>query len=149
MRLSAVTVCLHESDSLAATLPNRDQFDRWLVITEPSDRDTIAFCRRRGLECRTSEALEPPGGDPLGESDRMRAIEEGRAALGPDWTATINSYVLLPRWFRACIEAETLDPHRRYALAGFRRCTNRRMAERLKWCEPWRPDAAAPAEAER
>src|SRR5262245_52062339 len=149
MRLGAVTVCVHESDSLAAALPNRDQVDRWLVITAPSDRDTIAFCRGRGLECRTSETLEPRGGDPLGESDRMRAIEEERAALGPGWTATISSFVLLPRWFRACIEAETLDPRRRYFLAGLRRGTDWRMAERLKWCEPWRPDAPAPAEAER
>src|ERR1044072_8070846 len=65
MKLSAVTVCVHESDRLACTLANRDQFERWLIVTVPKDRDTIALCRQHGLACHITHGLEPDGQDIL------------------------------------------------------------------------------------
>ena len=141
MRLDAVTVCVHESDSLALTLGNRAQFDRWLIVTVPGDPATIQFCRDHGLDCHLSSVLHPCGLDLLAGSNRARAMAEGLAALGNSgWAAMISSYVLLPRLFRAQFDAATLDTSVRYRLSGFRRCTNRRMFERLKVCEPWQSE---------
>src|SRR5262245_55001987 len=147
MRVAAVTVCVHESDSLARTLANRAQFDRWLIVTAAGDRDTIALCRQHGLECHVSGVLAPNGMDISG-SYRQRAIDERRAALGEEgWVAALSSYVLLPRLARAMLDAAALEPGWHYGL-GYRLCTNRRMADRLEQCEPWRRDSTQPVDGE-
>ncbi|MEZ5833194.1 MAG: hypothetical protein R3D05_18630 [Dongiaceae bacterium] len=147
MRLDAVTVSVYESDSLALTLANRNQFDRWLIVTVRDDRDTIRLCRDHGLECHLSAILRPDGEDVLAGTSRNRALEEGVDVLGRQgWTALISSYVLLPRLFRAQFDAMTPQSDTRYGLRGYRRCTNRRMLERLAWCEPWHADLAGGAQ---
>ena len=145
MKLSAVTVCVHESDSLACTLANRDQFESWLIVTVPKDRDTIALCRQHGIDCHITHNLGPGGEDILTQGNRARAMAEGMAALGADgWVALLGSSVLLPRFFRAQIDAMPLAPDCGYRIA-YRCCDNRRKAQRLTWCEPWRADADRPA----
>jgi hypothetical protein len=146
MKLSAVTICVHESDSLACTLGNRDQFDRWLIVTAPKDRDTIAFCRKHGLECRVTGGMGADGEDALMSENRARALAEGMSAIGADgWVAMLGSCVLLPRTFRAQLAAMPLSTECGFRI-DYRSCDNRRKAERLKWCEPWRADAATPDE---
>jgi hypothetical protein len=141
MELDAVTVCVHESDSLALTLANREQFDRWLIVTVPGDQATIALCRDHGLQCRLSTTLQRDGVDLLAGSNRARAMAEGMEALGrTGWVAMISSYILLPRPFRAQLDAMQLDAGCRHRLGGVRVCANRKIFERLKCCEPWRPD---------
>jgi hypothetical protein len=141
MRLDAVTVCVHESDSLALTLANREQFDRWLIVTVPGDRATIQFCRDHGLACHLSTVLDREGLDVLAGSNRARAMAEGVEALDRGgWVAMISSYLLLPRLFRAQLDALPLATDCRYRLGGVRLCANRRMFERLKCSEPWRSD---------
>ncbi len=149
MKLSAVTVCVHESDSLACTLANRDQFDRWLVVTAPKDRDTIALCRQHGFDCHITDSMGADGEDVLASGNRARAMAEGVAALGADgWVALLSSYVLLSRSFRAQLAAMPLAAECGYRIR-YRSCDSRRKAERLTWCEPWRADAARPADFDR
>src|SRR6185369_7575346 len=109
MKLQAVTVCVHESDSLALTLSNRDQFDRWLIVTVPGDRATIELSERHGLEVHLSRTLQPDGSDVLSGSKRAHAMAEGVDVLGDaGWVALLSSYVLLSQFFRKQLEALAL-----------------------------------------
>ena len=141
MKLQAVTVCVHESDSLALTLSNRDQFDRWLIVTVPGDRATIELSERHGLEVHLSRTLQPDGSDVLSGSKRAHAMAEGVDVLGDaGWVALLSSYVLLSQFFRKQLEALALESDCRYRMAGYRLCANRRVFERLKWHGLWQPD---------
>jgi hypothetical protein len=145
MKLQAVTICVHGADLLSCSLPNRHQFDRWLIVTVPQDAETIALCRSNGLEFLLSGVLRPDGAD-LYEDDKLaRVTDEALALLEPDgWVILLSERVLLPRIFRAQMSASKLDSACEYRPAGVRHCPNHLAFERLAAVEPWRamPTAA-------
>lgn len=139
MKLQAVTICVHGADLLSCSLPNRQQFDRWLIVTVPQDAETIALCRSNGLEYVLTGVLRPDGAD-LYEDDKLaRVTDEALALLQPDgWVILLSERVLLPRIFRAQMSASKLDSVCEYRLAGVRHCSNQLAFERLAAVEPWR-----------
>lgn len=139
MKLQAITVCVHGADLLARTLTNRHHFDRWLIVTVPRDAGTIALCANRGLECVTTGILRPDGADLYDEDKLARVQDEALARLDPDgWVVLLSEQVVLPRVFRAQVQASRLDTECEYRLAGVRHCASRSAFERLAPLEPWR-----------
>ena len=146
MKLSAVTVCVHESDSLA--LHARQS----RPVRPLADRDGAGGSRHiRSAASTVSTAtsrtsLEPDGIDILDGSNRMRAMAEGTAALGRSgWVALLSSYVLLPRFFRAQLDAMPLESACRYRLRLARLCTNRKCSSSSDPASPGRVRSPAMA----
>ena len=63
MKIYAVTICINYADYLGRVLENRRHFDRWLVVTVPTDRATHELCERHGIECMDSGVLAMDGRD--------------------------------------------------------------------------------------
>lgn len=104
MKLEAVTVCVQYDDFLQVSARyNRHLFDRWLVVTEPTDIRTRDVCRRFGLEVLTTR-------DNGSEFRKGRLIERGLQHLSAEgWRCHIDSDVVLPQHFRALLEAAELQ----------------------------------------
>ena len=110
MKLQAVTICINYADYLECIVANRRQFDRWVVVTVPADAATAAVCARFGLEVVFSRTLQADGRDFNAAHNKSRALNEGLDALDPEgWVVILDSDVLLPRHFRARMEALPLE----------------------------------------
>ncbi|MDQ3624972.1 MAG: glycosyltransferase family 2 protein [Verrucomicrobiota bacterium] len=138
MKLQAVTICINYADFLECIVRNQRHFDRWIIVTVPEDHETIAVCRRHGLEFLFSRVLRPDGRDFHSSFNKSRILNEGLDALDQHgWTAILDSDVLLPRHFREQVCALPLECGALYGMAGRKICPDRDMFEALKWCEPW------------
>ena len=57
MKIEAVTVSVDYSRWLRQVVSNKDKFDRWIIATHESDRDTIRVCEDNGIEYVCSERV--------------------------------------------------------------------------------------------
>ncbi len=143
MKLQALTVCIYYSDYLAATVANRRHFDRWLIVTVPDDRETIAFCQRNSLECLTSTVLQPDGWDFDPKVRKAVPVNEGLDVLPADeWTVLLDADVLLPSDFRHFLQQASLDSGSLYFVANRRICASAMLFAQLSRLEPWRTETS-------
>ena len=138
VKLQAVTICINYADYLECIVANRRHFDRWVVVTVPGDAATATLCARHGIEVVFSRTLRADGKDFNAPHNKSRALNEGLDALAPEgWAVILDSDVLLPRHFRARVEALPLEQGCLYGVAGRKICEDREMFEMLRECEPW------------
>lgn len=106
MNIEAVTVCVGCDDFLEAVAAvNVPLFDRWLIVTTPTDDKTREVCRRRNLECLMTEDGRRGGGFKKG-----RMVERGLQHLSADgWRLHIDSDIALPHRFKSLLNAAELD----------------------------------------
>jgi hypothetical protein len=118
-KIQALTVSVNYADYLECIAPNRDHFDRWLVVTDPADTRTREVCHRFGMDVLFAKNLYKDGA----AFHKAAALNEGLAALDQNaWVAVMDSDILLPRDFRQRLDAQPLDPSCLYGLAGRRVC---------------------------
>ncbi len=138
MKLQAVTICINYADYLECIVANRRHFDRWVVVTVARDEATQALCAQHGIEVVVSRTLRADGKDFNAAHNKSRALNEGLDALDQEgWAVILDSDVLLPRHFRARVEALPLEEGCLYGVAGRKICEDREMFEMLRECEPW------------
>jgi FkbM family methyltransferase len=110
--LCAVTISVHYTEELEHALPNRNHFDRWIIVTAPDDLRTQNFCKKHGLECIISMRLKEGG-----TFNKGKAINDGIAELrNADWILLIDSDIILPEDFRDVLHAQLLDRKALYSL---------------------------------
>ena len=133
-KIQAVTVSVNYADYLECIAPNRVHFDRWIVVTEESDRRTREVCARHGMDVVFSRRLREGGA----VFNKAAALNEGLGALDPDaWAAVLDSDILLPPDFRARLDRQKLNPHWLYGLAGRRICETSAEFAALARQAPW------------
>jgi hypothetical protein len=104
--IDAVTVSIDYSDYLESILSNKDQLNRWVIVTHRSDKRTINLCKEHGLEyilsCNIYADQSPFA--------KGRAINEGLAYLQPqNWILQLDSDILLPKSFKENTSNLVLD----------------------------------------
>jgi hypothetical protein len=104
--ISAVTVCVDYSDYLKKILTNKQQVDRWLIVTHISDKKTINLCKDNNLEFILSKDIYS-NKSPFAKG---KAINEGLKYLkSKNWILQIDSDILLPTNFKNYIDEIDLD----------------------------------------
>jgi hypothetical protein len=100
--LEAVTVCVNYADFLKVVAPfNQHLFERWVIVTEPTDEHTREVCRRFNLQCILSEDGRRHGED----FNKGRMVERGAQHLSKDCHRLhIDSDIVLPSNFRQSLE---------------------------------------------
>jgi len=107
MKIEAVTVCVNYSDFLAETIKcNKGLFDRWLIVTDPSDAATREVCRRHNLPT----LLSTDGTRHSDTFNKGRMIERGLKHLSADgWRLHLDADMALPFDLRHRLEAADLQ----------------------------------------
>ena len=107
-RIDAVLVCVGYADYLRVTLPwNRRNFERVVVATTPSDRETQKVCADLNAECVQSGSLHHDGAP----FNKGRLLNDAYAELeDPEWVLILDADVLLPMDWRGQIEQLILNP---------------------------------------
>lgn len=114
MRLEAVTVCINYADFLNAVAPfNAPLFDRWVIVTDPTDSATREACRRHGLQCLLSEDHRRNG-----ESfNKGRLIDRGLQHLSANsWRLHLDADVCLPTRTGRFLDQAHLDERNIYGV---------------------------------
>jgi len=94
--IEAVTVSVDYSPWLRQVVSNKDKFDRWIIATHESDRDTIRVCEDNGLEYVLSERVFDDAWFAKG-----RAINDALQLVdGDGWLVNVDADILLPNTFR-------------------------------------------------
>lgn len=115
MIIEAVTVCAKGrgkdrsyADIFAETLPiNRAIVDRLLVVTDPTDVQTLDLCHQHNCEAIVTEEHWRDGDD----FNKGRIVERGLALLEhADWLLHLDSDIALPSDFRESLDDADLDP---------------------------------------
>lgn len=133
-KIQALTVSVNYADYLESIAPNRKHFERWLVVTDESDIQTQEVCRRFDMDILFSKRLYENGA----AFNKAAALNEGLSVLDQDaWVAVMDSDILLPHDFRGRLDAQPLDPHCLYGLAGRRVCPTLAEFAALAEREPW------------
>lgn len=108
-RLEAVTICVGCDDLLHETAKwNTPHFDRWIIVTEPSDERTREVCRKYNLECFLSEDGKRHSengfnkGRLISRALQLTSENGGRIHLDAD--------IALPHGFRHLIQTADLHP---------------------------------------
>ena len=149
MKLLAVTICINYADYLECVIENRRHFDRWMIVTVPTDRATHELCAKHGIECMDSAVLEADGRDFNAVDNKGPVLNEGMDALFwsepqtgkseslSTWMVVVDADVLLPRDFRQRVQALPLEAGFLYGMSGRKICETREQFETLRACEPW------------
>ena len=96
MKIEAVTVSIDYSPWLRKVVSNKDKFDRWVIVTHESDKDTIRVCEDNGLEYVLTERVFKDAWFAKG-----RAINDALAVVdGDDWLVNIDGDIMLPNNFQ-------------------------------------------------
>ncbi len=105
MKLEAVTVCVNYGDFLRETAAhNAHLFDRWVIVTRPSDLETREVCRQHALEVILSE----DGGDDFAKG---RLINRGLRQLSAEgFRLHIDADIALHPSLRRQLRIAELDP---------------------------------------
>jgi hypothetical protein len=115
LKIEAVTVCVNYSDFLTETIKfNKGLFDRWLIITDPSDTATREVCRRFNLP-----TLLSTDGTRLAkeEFNKGRLIERGLKHVSAEgWRLHIDADIALPYDFRHRLLAADLQEDSIYGI---------------------------------
>lgn len=112
MRIEAVIVCKDYGDFLAQTLPeNIHQLDHLIVVTHPSDKETIAVCRKYSIDCVQTTCMHEDGD----KFNKGRAINLGLGhARGGGWLLHLDADVVLPHRFRDMLHRAKIEDHKLY-----------------------------------
>ncbi len=104
--IEAVTVCVGYADFLRETAAvNRPHLTRWVVVTDPKDRETRRVCDQFGLECILSDEHQRDGAFSKG-----RAINRGLAHVsGKDWLLHLDADIALPADLEQVLDDAHLD----------------------------------------
>jgi hypothetical protein len=107
LRLEAVSVSVGCGDFLDVTARhNAGLFDRWVIVTTPSDAETREVCRKHNLETVLTEDFGRDGAD----FAKARGINRGLEVLSADcWYLHLDADIILPPTFRQLLEAAHLD----------------------------------------
>lgn len=110
-RIEAITVCVGYGDFLEETAKrNMGLFDKWLIITSPSDKVTREICRRYSLE-----TLLTDDHGRTGDFNKGRIIDRGISHLSNDsWRVHVDGDIILPLNFRNIIKSSHLDTAKIY-----------------------------------
>lgn len=105
-KIECVVVCVGYGDFLAQTLPeNLPLVDRLVVVTAPSDAETIGVCRRHNVHYVTSEDHKRDG-----PFNKGRLINRALDQIGAkDWILHLDADIVLPRKFRDLVALAHLD----------------------------------------
>ena len=105
--ISAVTVCVGYGDFLRESVKwDRHHFDKWVVVTSPTDEETREVCRANHLTCLVTE-----DGARDGEFSKGRLIERGLQQLPADsWVVHKDADTVLPARFRHLLDVAHLRP---------------------------------------
>ncbi|MDD2709805.1 MAG: hypothetical protein PHV34_17620 [Verrucomicrobiae bacterium] len=116
-RLEAVTVCVGYDDYLALTIRhNKNEFDRWVIVTDATDARTQALCKKEGVECVASGRIHENGA----VFAKGKAVNDGLCFLKPtDWIVHLDADVILPSGFKDRIKSLILNPGAFYYTARF------------------------------
>lgn len=106
MKIEAVTVCIGYGDFLLHSAKyNAAQFDRWIIVTEPSDEETREVCRKYSIECLLSK-----DGKSGGNFVKGVLIERALQHLSKDgWRVHIDADIVLPNRTKMLLEAAKLE----------------------------------------
>ena len=93
--MKAVTVCVDFSHVLKYTLPyNRHHFTEHLIITTPTDSDTITIAQRHDCLVHATNSFYDNGA----LFNKWVALEEGLDIIGrTDWMCMLDADILWPR----------------------------------------------------
>lgn len=129
MIVECVSVCVNYGDLLAEVAPlNRGLLDRWLVVTEPGDKETREVCKKWDLDVLLSEDAHRDGAD----FAKGRLVERGMRLLSKDtWHLHMDSDIALPPTFRHQLRQAHLDPTKVYGCDRVM-VTGREEWERIK-----------------
>lgn len=106
-KIECVTVCVGYADFLDECIrANMGLFDKWIIVTSPTDIETREICRKYGVQCLLSEDHHREG-----EFNKGRLIERGLQHLSSNgWRIHMDSDIILPSNFRNIIKASHLQP---------------------------------------
>jgi hypothetical protein len=112
MKLEAVTVSVDYSRWLRKVVSNKDKFDRWIIATHESDRDTIRVCEDNGLEYVLSERVFDDAWFAKGRAinDALKVVD------GDGWLANIDADIKLPDNFRHIAETNSTNKDAVYGI---------------------------------
>lgn len=102
LQVEAVTTCVDYADFLAWTLPqNRHQFDGYVVVTAPHDKETIDLCSHYHVRCVQTDVFYHQGK----AFNKAAGINVGISQLSrSDWLVHIDADILLPPRAKEMIE---------------------------------------------
>lgn len=110
----AATVCVDFSFIFKYTLPyNRHHFSKYLVITTPTDTDTITLAERHDCIVHTTTAFYDDGA----LFNKWKALEEGLDVLGREgWMCMLDADIFWPRRInQSFLMGNLYTPQRRLA----------------------------------
>ena len=109
MILEAVTVCVQYADFLAETVRyNAQHFHCWVIVTAPSDKETLELCRKRNLQCVVMDELDACKEEKF---NKGRGIALGFNYLSSNaWVLHIDADVVLPPLTKQMLRLAKLDP---------------------------------------
>lgn len=61
VKVFAVTVCVNRVDTLKECLPNLNHLEDWIIVTAPTDEETIEFCQSHGVHFHITHRLHEAG----------------------------------------------------------------------------------------
>jgi hypothetical protein len=104
--LEAVTVSVGYGDFLnEVAKENAHLFDRWIVITSPSDEETRETCRKHSMDCILSDE-----GMENGSFNKGWLIERAlQHTSSVGWRLHIDGDIVLPRKFRHLLDTARLE----------------------------------------
>jgi len=104
--IEAVTVSINFTDYLRQCVGNREYFERWIVVTDRKEEETIELCKSHDIEVVFTKVDYK-----LGEYfPRGKMINEAFAELRKtDWVMHIDSDIILPDNTSRCLTRK-LDP---------------------------------------
>lgn len=93
--VTGITVCVDFADILDCTLPyNREQFERFLVVTHPEDEATIETAKLHGAEVLLTEIFYARGA----KFNKWAALQQGIDFLNHDgWMLIMDSDIAIPK----------------------------------------------------
>lgn len=112
--LEAVTVCVGYHDFLQETAKwNAGLFDRWIIVTEPSDEQTRWVCNKFNLEVLLTDDgnrhTREASGINKGTFNKGRMVERGMQLTSDEgWRLQIDCDIALPHRFRHLLEVADL-----------------------------------------
>jgi hypothetical protein len=108
MKIEAVTVSINYSDYLEKCIErNSALLDRWVIVTDRKDINTIELCRHyQNIELVFTRVEYQPGIF----FPKSRMVNEGFERLyGKDWVVHIDSDILLPQNTRTVLDNTKLE----------------------------------------
>lgn len=107
MFLEAVSVCVNYADILKETIPhNKNQFNKWVVVTTPEDVETQNLCKYHHIQCIVFDDFY----DENGQINKARGINAGLNHLTKKgWVMHLDADIVLPTHTRDILEKLPLD----------------------------------------